>query len=321
MHARKRLYYPISQYFRERFGERVYKISVSVADRCPNRQPNSRRAPCIFCDDWGSAAYHLERNLPLQQQIIINRERIAQRYRTACFLVYFQSYTNTFDSIARLNERFRTALSQAGVRGLVLGTRPDCLPKRMMPILRDVHERHYLMVELGVQSFFDHHLDYLRRGHDSACVKNAIAQLHQQAGVDIGVHLIFGLPGESDQEIIKTANIINKLPISNVKLHNLHVLANTPLAMSYLEGDFQPLELDEYGRRVVLFLRHLSPFIAVQRLAAVANRWDELVAPSWTREKMRPRQRIEELMEVWGARQGDCYGYPQLPKPRDSQGQ
>ena len=300
-------YYPISQYYRERFGEKVYKVSVSIAESCPNRTSNGKLLPCVFCDEWGSAAYHLERDKDLESQIRVNRDKIARRYRANKFLVYFQSYTNTFDRVTQLKERFEIALSQEGVCGLVVGTRPDCLPARVMPLLRETHEQRYVMVELGVQSFFDPHLLFLQRGHDAACSLKAIERLHQETGVDIGVHLIFGIPGETDEQIVETARIINNLPISNVKLHNLHVLNNTPLETLYNMGEFQPLELDEYARRVMLFLQYLAPHIAVQRLAAVASRWDELVAPEWTREKLRPSNLIEQQMRMNNAWQGQYF--------------
>jgi radical SAM protein (TIGR01212 family) len=298
-------YYPISRYYQERFGCKVYKVSVSVAEGCPNRTPGGRLSPCIFCDDWGSAAYYLEREQPLQRQIRLNREKIRKRYGAGRFLVYFQSYTNTFDRTSRLGERFAAALAEDDVIGLVVGTRPDCLPGRLMPLLRETHAQSYLMVEVGVQCFSDAGLRFLNRGHDAACAVDAVRRLHGEAGVDVGVHLIFGLPGESDAEIVRTAERLNGLPVSNVKLHNLHVLRGTTLEQYYREGRFNPLELEEYARRVVLFLRHLSPGVAVQRLAAVANRWEELVAPLWTREKLRPTNYIEQCLAAEDARQGD----------------
>ncbi len=212
-------YYPISQFYKQRFGEKVYKVSVSIAETCPNRQPNSRMPLYIFCDEWGSAAYHLEQDKSLQDQIIINRDKIAKRYRAKSFLVYFQSYTNTFDGVSELEQRFDIALALDNINGVVLGTRPDCLPKRILPLLKQTHDTHYVMVELGLQSFFDHHLDFLQRGYE------AIEKLHQHTGVDIGIHLMFGLPGETDQELIETAQILNELPVNNVKLNNLHVLS------------------------------------------------------------------------------------------------
>ncbi len=305
--VKERPFYPISRYYRQQFGQKVYKISVSIAESCPNRQSNGKLPPCVFCDEWGSAAYHEERDLDLVEQINIHRERIAKRYRADKYLVYFQSYTNTFDRVQQLDQRFNTALAQRGVVGLVVGTRPDCLPKRVMPLLKAVHQKAYLMVELGVQSLFDHHLDFLKRGHDAARSVEAIKRLADESGVVVGVHLMFGLPGETDAEIVSTAEQLNQLPVDNVKLHNLHVLTNTPLELLYRNGEFQPNELPEYSRKVVLFLRHLSPRIAVQRLTAVASRWDELVAPQWTKEKLRPSGYIEQQLVTQGFHQGDLF--------------
>lgn len=301
-----RRYYPISQYFRQRFGERVAKISVSIADGCPNRSPNSNLEPCIFCDEWGSAAYHLERDRELLDQIRFNKQLVTRRLRSKRFLVYFQSYTNTLDKVEILRNRFETALSEPYVDGLVVGTRPDCLPQRIFPLLDDMCQRTYVMVEIGAQSFCNSQLEFLKRGHSAEKNIEAIINLHEKTAVDIGVHLIFGMPGETTEQLIETANTINQLPISNVKLHNLHVLVNTPLAELYHRGEFSPDELDAYADKVIVFLRHLSPTIAVQRLAAVASRWDELIAPKWTGQKMQPLDYIENKMKQMGVFQGDC---------------
>lgn len=300
-----RPYYPISSYYKERFGGKVYKLSVSVADSCPNRQENGRLKPCIFCDEWGAAAYHQQRDESLADQIRISRERIGPRYRAEQFLVYFQAYTNTFDRVAALRSQYEEALAADQVVGLAIGTRPDCLPERVIDLLADLSQKHYLMIELGVQSFSDSSLQFLQRGHSAETTFKAIERLHDHVNADIGVHLIFGLPDESDAYLIETARLINQLPIHNVKLHQLHVLKKTPLAEIYQRGEYQPLLLEEYARRVGLFLRHLSSNIAVQRLAAVASRWDELLAPEWTKEKMRPTQFIEDQMRLNGHRQGD----------------
>jgi len=297
-------YYPISQLYKNRFSEKVYKVSVSIAQHCPSMQPGSRMPHCIFCDEWGSAAYHLERDKSLKDQISINRDKISKRYKAKKFLVYFQSYTNTFDRISDLQQRFDIALAEDDIAGIVLGTRPDCLPARILPLLKKTHQSHYIMLELGLQSFFDHHLTFLQRGHNAQSGYDAIAKLNQHTDIDIGIHLMFGLPGETDEEIIQTARILNNLPINNVKLHNLHVLTNTPLAELYHKGEFKPVELEEYIEKVVLFLQYLSPDIAVQRLAAVASRWDELVAPQWTKEKMRPTQMIEDRLVELNTFQG-----------------
>jgi len=301
----KQRFFPISQWYRQHFGEKVYKVSVSVAETCPARQTNSRMPLCIFCDEWGSAAYHLERDKSLVEQIQVNQEKIAKRYRANKFLVYFQSYTNTLTRAQEMQERFELALQQEKICGLVVGTRPDCLPERMIKVLNEYSQKTDLFVELGLQSFFEHHLDFLQRGHNVQCGFDAIEKLHQHTKVDISIHLIFGLPNETDAEIIQTAKIINDLPISSVKLHNLHVLKNTPLEQMYLQEAFTPISLEEYSRRVILFLQYLAPHIAIQRLTAVASRWDELVAPEWVKEKRRPSQFIEDQLALSNSWQGE----------------
>lgn len=302
-----RRYYPISQYFKQHFGERVGKISVSIAETCPNRSPNTDLEVCIFCDEWGSAAYPLEKDRELIEQIRHNKKMVARRLKSESFLAYFQSYTNTLGKVNVLAERYDLVLQEDYIKGLVIGTRPDCLPARLMPLLQSYCQRTYVLVELGIQSFYNDHLEFLRRGHSAEKNIEGILKLKQHTDVDIGVHLIFGLPNESEQRIIDTALMINQLPITNVKLHNLHVLKNTPLEKLYHEGKFEPLELEPYAEKVILFLRHLNPDIALQRLAALCSRWDELVAPAWTAQKMQPIDYIENQMKERGVMQGDLY--------------
>ncbi len=309
-----RRYYPISQYFKNRFGEKVAKISVSIAEACPNRNEAGTLDPCIFCDEWGSAAYHLEKDRELIDQIRFNKTLVSRRLKKSQkFLVYFQSYTNTLDKINTLRQRFDSALSEDYIDGLVVGTRPDCLPNRIFPLLEEMHQRSYVMVEIGAQSFFDDQLEFLKRGHTAQKNISAVLELAEKTNVDIGIHLIFGMPNETDERLVETARIINQLPVSNVKLHNLHVLTNTPLAEMYKKGEFIPDELDEYSDKVILFLRHLSPYVAVQRLAAVASRWDELLAPKWTSQKMQPIDFIENKMKQAGMVQGDLYDIQNMP--------
>ena len=306
-----RPYYPISQYYRNLFGQKVYKITVSVARTCPHRNLRKKGGGCVFCDEWGSAGHHLKRVGSLNEQIVANREKLRKRYRVNRFLVYFQPYTNTYTELSVLEANMEMVLGHDQVCGIVLGTRPDCLPEKVFSLFDRFSQKTYVAVELGAQSFVDQRLVFLNRGHTAKQSLEAIERLHRQTNVDIGLHLMFGLPGETEREIIETAKRINELPVSNVKLHNLHVLADTPLECLYRSGAFEPIELEAYARRVIIFLTHLSPKIAVQRLAAVAARWDELIAPRWTKERMRPTQYIIKEMEKHGLFQGlYCYRNP-----------
>ena len=300
-------YRPLSQHYRERFGEKVYKVSISVSESCPNREVHNGKAVCIFCDEWGSGAYHQQRDKPVWKQIQINREAIRKRYRAEKFLIYFQAYTNTFGRFKVMESMYKEALQEKDVVGIVVGTRPDCLPKRVLKKFAKIAKENYLSVELGVQTFDDAQLRFLSRGHDSASSLKAISKLKKLPDVNLCVHLMFGIPNETDEQIRKTADILSEQKVDGVKLHNLHVLRNTPLEKLFRESRFKPVELEEYSRKVAIFLENLSPNIAVHRLAAVASRWDELVAPQWTREKMQTNQFIDDFLASKKTWQGRCF--------------
>lgn len=302
-------YRPLSQHYRECFGEKVYKVSVSAADSCPNREGHNGMSVCIFCDEWGSAAYHQFSDFPILKQIQINREAIRKRYKAEKFLIYFQAYTNTFGRIKDLETLYQAALEEKDVVGLVVGTRPDCLPNRILQIFTELSRDNYLSVELGVQTFDDAQLSFLSRGHDSSTSIKAIQKLKSLSTVNICAHLMFGLPQETDQQIRETAQLLSELEVDGVKLHNLHVLRNTALEKLFHKSKFAPIGLEEYTRKVAIFLEYLSPKIAVHRLAAVASRWDQLVAPAWTREKMRPTQFIDDYLAAKETWQGRNYSY------------
>lgn len=300
-------FYPISQFYSHRFGGKVYKIPVSVVDNCPNRMGLKGMETCIFCDIWGSAAQSESLSMPLTEQITKYHQIIEKKYKAKQFLIYFQAYTNTFTKISQLRENFELALQFPFVKGLVIGTRPDCLSPAVMQLWNEFHHKSFVSVELGVQSFFDDQLLFLRRGHTRGQSLDAILKIAQNTNVDLGIHLIFGNPGETDEHIIETAEIINHLPIQNVKLHNLHVLKQTPLEELYKQGQFTPISRSEYAHKVNLFLKYLSPRIAVHRLAALSTRPDELIAPLWTGDKMGTHQYIIDYIRADQSYQSKLY--------------
>lgn len=298
-------YYPISQVYRQKFGTKVIKVPVSIADTCPNRMGLKGMKTCIFCDEWGSFAYPENREDDLREQIIKHRAKVADRFKAGKFLIYFQAYTTTFTAFSKLEKGIETALSFDDVVGIVVGTRPDCLSSALIELWKKTAERTFMAVEFGVQSFDDDQLVWMRRGHTASQSIKAIERVAKEApGVDLGLHLIFGWPTETDKQIIETARLCNTLPITNVKLHNLHVLAKTPLEELHAKGEFEPISLELYAHRVGLFLENLSPDIAVHRLAALSSRWDELIAPPWTRHKMKSYQAIIDHLNDNGIKQG-----------------
>lgn len=302
-------YNPISRFYRETFNTKVYKISVSVADTCPNREGLKGMQTCNFCDQWGSAAYKQNLEKPLSQQIEDVREVLKRKRGAEKFLVYFQAYTTTFSRVSKLRTQFELALSYPDVVGLVVGTRPDCISQAFIEGCNEMAERTFMAVEFGVQSFDDDILKWMRRGHTAEQSIKAIERLGRDCPkVNLGIHLIFGCPGETDEMIIETAKRCNSLPIQNVKLHHMHVLKDTPLAEEYARGEFVPVEREEYYRRTCLFLQHLRKDIAVHRLSALASRWDELIAPAWSTYKMETYQGMLQFMRTQGAHQGQFEG-------------
>lgn len=297
-------YLPISHVYKKRFGDKVMKIPVSIADDCPNRRGINGMQTCIFCDEWGSFAYPENRENSLREQIIKHRETVAKRFNAKKFLVYFQAYTSTFTQLSKLKAAMDIALEYDDVQGIIIGTRPDCLSEAVLKTWQEYSEKTFVSIEFGIQSFDDEQLKWMRRGHTAAQSLKALDRVSKIGTLDVGIHLIFGFPNETEKQIIETAELCNQLPIHHVKLHNLHVLAKTPLQELYEKGEFTPIELPEYSRRVGVFLDHLSPHIAVDRLVALASRWDELIAPNWTRNKMRSYQEILDYLKDNGHHQG-----------------
>lgn len=297
-------YRPISEYYSSRFGAKVYKIPVTVVDDCPNRRGLKGMQTCVFCDVWGSAAKSESATMGLREQIEKYQKNIGDQYKAKKFLVYFQAYTNTFTKLDSLKINFETALSFPLVNGFVVGTRPDCISAGVLNLWNEYHSRSYVAVEMGVQSFDNRQLEFMRRGHTREQSITAINKIAKTTSVDLGIHLMFGQLGETDEQIIETAKICNDLPIQNVKLHNLHVLKQTPLEQIFHQGDFAPIDRELYAHRVRLFLEYLSPRIFIQRLAAYASRWDELVAPDWTSDKMGTHQFIIDHIRKTESYQG-----------------
>lgn len=285
-------YNPISSFYQDRFGEKVYKIPVSVFDSCPNREGLKGMETCVFCDVWGSAARAEAKTLPLIHQIKKYKKHIGERFGARKFLVYFQAYTNSFAKLQTIRSHFFEALEQDNIVGIVVGTRPDCISPALFRLWQEVHEQSFVSVELGAQTFNEDLLIYLKRGHTHQQTLRAIERIQNETSVDLGLHFMFGLPGETDSEIIEMARETSRLKIDNVKLHNLHVLKDTPLEQEFFSGKFTPCTLEEYSNKVSKFLSHLDPKIYVHRLAAFASRWDELIAPDWTRNKMGTHQSI-----------------------------
>ncbi len=263
---------------------------------------------CNFCDQWGSAAYHKNLEQPLRAQIEKVRSILKEKRKANKFLIYFQAYTTTFQKVHKLREEIAIALEYEDVVGVVIGTRPDCISDALLDLWNETAEKVFVAVELGVQSFDEEELVWMRRGHTGKQSLRAIQKISKNCPkVNLGIHLIFGLPGETEESVRDTAKICNDLPIHNVKIHNLHILKNTPLEEEFREGRFQPMDRETYFNHVTTFIRHLRPDMVVHRLSAYAPRWNELVAPEWTAHKMKTYQDMMDHLSENGFQQGDLY--------------
>ncbi len=301
-------YFPISLYYQQKFGEKVWKVPVSTATTCPNRDGIRGMQVCNFCDDWGSAAYPEHREKELIDQIKTNLEHLKKRYKAKKFLVYFQAYTNTFLKTQILEQQIETALKFDEVVGVVIGTRPDCISEAVFKLWNKISQKVFVAVELGVQSFDEEQLTWMKRGHTAKRSIQAIHKIKKKCpNINLGIHLMFGLPNETNEQVIEFAHLTNELPLDDVKLHNLHVLKGTPLELEYKAGLFKPLEREEYMDRVIAYLTHLKPEIAIHRLTAVASRHKELAAPQWVANKMASYQYGIDRFKEKCAHQGQLH--------------
>ena len=301
-------YYPISRYYKEFFGEKVLKLPVSVPGTCPNREGLNGMQVCNFCDEWGSAAYPESRDQELFDQIRHNKTQVLRKGKAKQFLVYFQSYTFTYSRVARLEKYMEACLDLGDICGFVIGTRPDCISDAVIDLWNRFAEKVPVFIELGVQSFDDSQLNWMSRGHDAQRSIKALLRLQKKCPtLNVGIHLMFGMPGETDHQIRETAELVNQLPIHNVKLHNLHVLKNTPLEQDFRAGLFIPIDFEKYCQRVGIFLQHLKPSLPIHRLAANSSRRDELVSPEWTGDKMRTYQQMLDYLIQNDIYQGQLY--------------
>ncbi len=302
---RRKAFNLYSTYLKQRFGGRVHKISVDAGFGCPNREGGRETHGCLFCDPGGSGAVGIERGLPIAEQLERAKELMRRKYRAKWFIAYFQPFSNTFAPVERLRQCYDQALAVEDVVGLSVGTRPDCLPVETLDLLADYHRQTYFWLELGLQTIHNKTLDFLQRGHDYQCFLDAYRQAKER-GLRVCVHLILGLPGESREEILATAEEMARLKVDGVKLHLLHVLEGTPLGELYKQGQVPMLEMQEYVELAVDFIERLPPETLIQRLTGDGPR-EILLAPLWSMNKWEVLNAIDDELERRGSLQGDKY--------------
>lgn len=295
-------YNPFSEELKRVFGCRVQRISVDAGLTCPNRDGTLDTEGCIFCGGQGSGSHGIRRELAIAAQVEDGKEVMRRKYKAGKFIAYFQAYSNTYAAVERLKALFDEALSVSDVVGLIIATRPDCLPDDVLRYLHELSRQTYLWLELGMQSIHDGSLELLNRRHDHACSVDAMrrAKVH---GLRVCTHVILGLPGEAREEMLAMAEELNRLDVDGVKLHLLHVMKGTRLAEMYGRGEVEVLDRDAYAGLVCDFLERLNPRILIHRLTGDGGH-DNLVAPLWSLKKFEVLNQIDTEMERRGTRQG-----------------
>lgn len=315
-------FFPAGFWLRRRFGRRVQKVSIDAGFTCPNVDGTVATGGCTFCDN---RSFSPSRRLPratIQGQIDQSIARMRLRYRKCHdFLAYFQPATNTYAAVDKLRRVYCEALAHPQVVGLVVGTRPDCVPNDVLDLLEELaarpaaapanasegaaEQRLYVAVEYGMQTMHDRSLDWMNRGHHHGAMVDAVARSRGR-GFEIGAHVILGLPGESHDDMLATAAELGRLGVDCVKIHNLYCVRGTPLAEQVERGDVRLMERAEYVRTAVDFIERLPPTMMVDRISGDAPP-DYFIGPSWSLDKPAVKAAILAEFARRGSRQGDRF--------------
>lgn len=307
-------YYTYDYWLKQTFGGKCAKIPLDAGLTCPNIDGRCGVGGCIYCSARGSGDFAENPLLPIEEQYRIAREKLAGKWSTERCIAYFQAHTNTYAPLAFLKEKYEAALRLDGVVGLNIATRADCLPDDVVSYLGELAERTVLTVELGLQTSSDETAVRINRGHSFADFCHGYSKLRKISDkIRICVHVIFGLPGEGQDQMLGTVRDVAALHPDQVKMHLLHVLRGTELAKMYTNGEYFPMEQSDYLETVVSALELLPEDIVVARLTG-DGRADDLLAPDWSRNKRAVLNCIDQLLYAKNTWQGKKFG-GNLAKP------
>lgn len=301
-------YCSLDYMLRERFGEKVYKVTLNGGMSCPNRDGTLGTRGCIFCSEGGSGDFAADVSLSVTEQIesqiaLLSAKRPIQKY-----IAYFQAYTNTYAPVEYLRKIFKEAMSHPGIVALSVGTRPDCLGEEVLDLLEELNRIKPVWIELGLQTIHEKTAQYIRRGYRLSCFDQAVENLRKR-NIEVIVHTILGLPGESREEILETMRYLNKKDIQGIKLQLLHVLKGTDLAYDYLAGRFHVYEREEYLALLIECLENLDPEIVIHRITGDGPK-DLLIAPLWASRKREVLNLLHHQMKEQNSYQGKSLKVP-----------
>ena len=295
-------YTALSPYLKDRFGCKVYKLSLSAGCTCPNRDGTAGTRGCIFCSGSGEFAASGTASIP--EQLEQAKFILGKKAKNAKFIAYFQDFTNTYGAPSRLEPLFDAAIEPSDVVALSIATRPDCLPEEILAMLSRLRAKKPVLVELGLQTMHEKTAAYIRRGYPLPVFEQAVGNLHA-LGLEVVAHMILGLPGETPEMMEKTARYLGALGVDGVKLHLLHVLRGTDLEAEYRAGRFQTLELNDYLTILERCIENLPPRVVIHRLTGDGAKRD-LIAPLWSADKKRVLNEINRRFDADGVFQGSA---------------
>lgn len=276
-------YNQFSAYLKNKFGAKVYKITIDAGFSCPNRDGHISTGGCIFCDEGGSFSQAHSNRLSVEQQVIVGAETLSKRFKAQKFMSYFQAYSNTYKPVNELEKIYSSSLSHKDIVGLSIGTRPDCIDDEKLKLIASYKDDYYTWIEYGLQSVHNKTLKRINRGHDYDTFLRAYEKTKEH-GINVCVHVIFGL-WESHDEIMQTAQTLAKLGIDGVKIHMLVALEGTKLAQIYNQGEITFMSEEDYINTVCDFLEYLPQTTTIHRLAGNGLK-KELIAPRWIGKKL-----------------------------------
>ena len=273
------LYNDFGTWIRKQFPYRVQKISVNAGFSCPNRDGRIGVGGCVYCDNRTFNPSYCAHHQSITEQLEEGKRFFARKYPEMKYLAYFQAYTNTYAPIDQLRMLYEEALQVEDVVGLVIATRPDCMSDELLDYLEELNKRTFLIVEYGIESANNKTLLRINRGHTFECSRQAVIKTHER-GILVGGHVILGLPGEDSQECLRQAPIISSLPLDILKIHQMQIIRDTPLAKEYLREPFHVFSVEEYVDLVVRYIRLLRKDLVLERFVSQSPA-DLLIAPKW----------------------------------------
>ncbi len=297
-----------SSYIKRTFEERVQKVSVDAGFSCPNRDGSKGLGGCTFCNNSTFNPSYCGDGDSITHQINTGINFFSPKYKTQYYLAYFQAYSNTYESINILRERYLEALEHPKVIGLVIGTRPDCVSEELLIYLKELNRNYHITIEYGIESTLDSTLDRINRGHHFQEGINAIKK-SAEAGLKVGAHLILGLPGEVETDILNHARKMSELPLDYLKLHQLQLVRGSVMGEEYLRNPSQVklYDVDEYIELVVNFLELLNPEIVMERFISQSPK-ELLIAPKWGLKNFEFVAKVEKRLKERDSWQGKKYG-------------